>query len=234
MWNNIAGSARVPNFGVPSSVCCREQNRKIERQENCERRTRWPWKRIETHEGDSEFSRVVQFWRNEEGASAQGGRRGECEDRRRKAQGTVGLVNRWKGVQLGQSRKRGKSEPFLESINSLAPCLYILSFPLSLPPSPIAFRYTCRYVARERKRVEIKSCAELMLGLSRAKWKLLEPFARIDLTCHLIFPSSFATYTCIRKYSGLTENHFTCDCCLLEISDETANIYSSTQESGGD
>jgi len=32
--------------------------------------TRWPWKRMKTHEGNSEFSRVVQFWGSEEGTRA--------------------------------------------------------------------------------------------------------------------------------------------------------------------
>jgi len=39
--------------GEPSSVRCWEQNRR--RQEDRERRTRWPWKRMETHKGKVNF-----------------------------------------------------------------------------------------------------------------------------------------------------------------------------------
>lgn len=218
MWNNIAGSLRASQISGVSGLLLRA---KIERQEDCERRTvngeRWPWKRMETHEGDSEFSRVIQFWGNEKGTSAQKGRRKS----RGRGKRRVSLVNRWRGVQLGQSRKRGKSEPFLESINSLAPCPYILSF--SLLPNCTLLYLSVRSTWEKKSRNKV--APSLCSGYPERSENCSSHSRGLTLRAILYSRRhSLRTHVYV-NIQGSLKNYFIYHCCLLEISDETVNIY---------
>lgn len=177
---------------------------------------------METHEGDREFSRVVQSWDNEKGTSIREGRRNECENRRSQGQGRVSLVNRWKGVQLGQSRKRGKSEPFLESINSLAPCPYILSF--SLLPNCTLLYLSVRSTWEKKSRN--KAAPSLCSGYPERSENCSSHSRGLTLRA-----TSYSRRHSLRRHvyvniQGLLgEPFYLYDRCLFEIPDETANIY---------
>lgn len=174
---------------------------------------------METHEGDSEFSRVVQFWDNEKGTSARKG--SENGRRRSRGQGRVSLVNRWKGVQLGQSRKRGKSEPFLESINSLAPCPYILSF--SLLPDCTLLYLSVRSTWEEKSRN--KAAPSLCSGYPERSENCSSHSRGLTLRA-----TSYSRRHSLRTHvyvniQGSLRTILSLCCCLFEIPDETANIY---------